>query len=177
MVAIELTKIESLKDKFILECARFHDNNISILQTKENNSIYIITVTLWQWNNTDDSHMCENCAEDWSSFQPHKTWHTYIFHTTAISSLWSSWLLYELPTNGILLLSLCSMHAVGPNPSDWATTCSIGTLSVPACRKKQRKRARERTNKQREIQSRSLIHSVTNAYAQCSFFINFANLP
>jgi len=52
------------------------------------------------------------------------------------------------------------------------------TLYVPfrsADRKKQRKRACERTNKQREIQSWSLIHSVTNTFP-CSFFINFTNL-
>lgn len=61
------------------------------------------------------------------------------------------------------------------------------TLSVPFCsRQKVRKKimerrglcARERTNKQRETQSRGLIHSVTNApRSPCSFFINFTNLP
>lgn len=98
-----------------------------------------------------------------------KTWHTQTRtqpSQSAISSLWSRWLLYELPVNGILLLSLRSMHRADLNPSDRAATCSTGTHSLfrPAVdRKKQGSRAREETNKQREIQSRGLIHSVTNA--------------
>jgi len=109
--------------------------------------------------------------------------HACRFHTTAaVSSLWSPRLLYELPANGILLLSLGSMRRADPNPSDRVATCSTGIHSlfhsIIGGKKATGKsaRARERINKGKHNPEVWFALSRMRYACACSFFINFANL-
>lgn len=73
--------------------------------------------------------------------------YTYIlFHVTTVNSLWFSWLLYKLPLNGILSFSFstCSMHIVGPNPSEQRAVLLVYTLLHSAFDRKKRRKIKER---------------------------------
>ena len=103
-----------------------------------------------------------------------------LFYITAINSSWSSWLLYGLPVNGILSLSLCSMHVVQIRPTEQRpvllahTFCSIlhstENKNVKECE-------RGRINKEKYNHEAWFSVSWMRIYAWCSFFINFTNLP